>query len=599
MYFLYLNRYLRSHARKASLLGVIFLIAVAAELALPSVMADFIDLALCGSVMAPLTRIAGIYLTISIIGQLLRIAETYLATDLGMRATNQIRADLAEHCLHLDMHFHNVRTPGELIERVDGDVGVLNTFFSRFVIGLLGNIALLIGVLILLFGIDLRIGTSITIFTVVTLFLLSRISGIGIPFWTADKEARASYFGFVEERLSGTEDIRANGAVPYTMNRLLQRARVAFRKNLIAAFVSTGSFSLVMVLFWVGTAIALGLAANLFIQNLITIGTVYLIFGYTQLLYRPIRDIVREIDEFQEAGASLRRVHELLQIESGLTDGPGEPPLGAYGVMFQRVSFSYAPGAVQAEAQVSQTQPKLVSPTETAVLRQVSFQLEPGRQLGLLGRTGSGKSTLARLLLRFYDPQKGHILVNDGEGAARRLPEIDLRRWRSSVGMVTQEVQLFDATLRDNLTFFDPSIPDGNIRHALAELGLLDWINTFEHGLDTRIKSGGEGLSAGEGQLLAFARVFLKDPGLVILDEASSRLDPVTEQRLEKAIDRLLQDRTAIIIAHRLTTVRRVDHILILDEGRIREFGVREELEANPESHFAKLLVAGLEAELV
>jgi ATP-binding cassette subfamily B protein len=574
---------------------MLFLIAVAAELALPSVMANFIDLALGGAVMAQLIRLAAIFLSISILGQFMRIAESYLATDLGMRATNQLRADLADHCLRLDMHFHNARTPGELIERVDGDVGVLNTFFSRFVIGLLGNVALLIGVLILLTGIDWRIGASIAAFTVITLLLLNRISNIGVPYWTAGKEARATYFGFIEERLSGTEDIRANGAVPYTMKRLLERARVAFRKDLLAGFVSTSSFSLVMVLFWIGTAIALGFSASLFVQGRITIGTAYLIFGYTQLLYRPIRDIVREIDEFQEAGASLRRVDELLDIKSNLTNGQAEPPVGAFEVTFDRVSFSYAHGEALAAGLAQNEQ----HAAETAVLQQVSFQLEAGKKLGLLGRTGSGKSTLARLLLRFYDPQTGQVRVSAAAGAGRNLSDLDLQKWRSSVGMVTQEVQLFNATLRDNLTFFNPSIPDGNLRHALSELGLLEWINSFDHGLDTLIKAGGEGLSAGESQLLAFARVFLKDPGLVILDEASSRLDPQTERHLEQAVSRLLLNRTAIIIAHRLTTIRRTDKILILDKGIIRELGDRTALEADPESHFSRLLASGMEAELV
>ena len=195
--------------------------------------------------------------------------------------------------------------------------------------------------------------------------------------------------------------------------------------------------------------------------------------------------------------------------------------------------------------------------------------------LGLLGRTGSGKTTLTRLLFRFYDPTAGAVRANGVDLRHARLP--DLRR---RIGIVTQEVQLFRATVRDNLTFFDRTVPDEAILSVIHELGLTRWYESLEKGLDTVLAAGGGGLSAGEAQLLAFTRIFLKNPGLVILDEASSRLDPATEQLIERAVDRLLQNRTAIIIAHRLNTVQRADEILILEGGRVLEHGERAALAA-------------------
>ncbi|MCB0065724.1 MAG: ATP-binding cassette domain-containing protein, partial [Caldilineaceae bacterium] len=213
--------------------------------------------------------------------------------------------------------------------------------------------------------------------------------------------------------------------------------------------------------------------------------------------------------------------------------------------------------------------------------------------LGVLGRTGSGKTTLTRLLYRLYDPDDGTIRL-DGVDLRAVAPD-ELRR---RVGVVTQEVQLFHATLRDNITFFDPQIDDAAIEAALAELGLLDWVRAMPDGLDTMLASGGHGFSAGEAQLLAFTRLLLRDPGLVILDEAASRLDPVTERRLEAAIDRLLENRTAVIVAHRLHTVQRADDILILENGAIVEYGARRVLAADPSSRFARLLQSGLEEVL-
>jgi ATP-binding cassette, subfamily B, bacterial len=213
--------------------------------------------------------------------------------------------------------------------------------------------------------------------------------------------------------------------------------------------------------------------------------------------------------------------------------------------------------------------------------------------LGLLGRTGSGKTTLARLVFRLYDPVEGCVLLDHADIRQAHLGEL-----RKRVALVTQDVQLFEATVRDNLTFFDHSISDERIRAVIAELGLEDWYSELPAGLDTRLEQGSHSLSAGEAQLLALTRVFLRNPGLVILDEASSRLDPATEQRLERAIDRLLKGRTAIIIAHRLGTVHRADQVMILEDGQMCEYGERLDLASDPASRFYQLLQTGLEEVL-
>jgi ATP-binding cassette subfamily B protein len=265
-------------------------------------------------------------------------------------------------------------------------------------------------------------------------------------------------------------------------------------------------------------------------------------------------------------------------MRSRIPDGAGVSiPGGALGLEFDDVSFAYDDDG-----------------DDAPVLRDLSFRLERGRVLGLLGRTGSGKTTLSRLLFRFYDPTSGAIRLGGADTRAARLAEL-----RRRVAIVTQDVQLFSASVRDNLTFFDRSVPDARILTVIHELGLDAWYHQLPAGLDTRLGSGGAGLSAGEAQLLAFVRVFLRDPGLIVLDEASSRLDPATERLIERAVDSLLRDRTGVIIAHRLGTVQRADEILVLEEGQVREHGERQALARDPSSRFSELLRTGLEEALV
>jgi ATP-binding cassette subfamily B protein len=328
--------------------------------------------------------------------------------------------------------------------------------------------------------------------------------------------------------------------------------------------------------FALGNALAFGLSAYLWSIGAITIGAVYLIFYYTELLRGPMSEIRSQIEDLQRAEASITRLRELLAISSRLQDGPGAPlPAEALSVEFEDVSFSYD--------------------GQEMALRNLTFRLRPGRVLGLLGRTGSGKTTLARLLLRLYDPTGGEIRLGGVQPAAARLNEL-----RQRVGLVTQDVQLFQGTIRDNLTFFNPHVTDERLLAILADLGLSAWLQALPQGLETELAAAGQGLSAGQAQLLALARVFLTDPGLVILDEASARLDPATERLIEQAVARLLDPphRTGIIIAHRLATVERADDILLLDEGRLVEYGERAALAGNPTSRFYRLLQTGLEEVL-
>ncbi len=556
------------------MLIVLMLGGIGLQIINPQIVRAFIDAATTGTATEVLVVTALVFLGMSLLQQAVSVSATYVGEDVAWTATNRLRADLARHCLHLDMGFHNERSPGELIERIDGDVTELSNFFSQVVVRVLGNLLLLCGIIFALFLEDWRLGIAFAIFAVIALLALNRMRDIAVPYQKARRQANADLFGFLEEQLTGTEDIRSSGAVDFVLRGLFKLQYAIFssdrKASLKGLWIDITSGSVLTF----GHVMAVVAAYFLFTDGAITIGTAYLIVYYINLLSRPVWELTRQVQSLQTIGASVERVAELRGIESALQDGPGASmPSGPLSLTFDDVSFAYN--------------------SDETVIQDLTFRLEPGTVLGLLGRTGSGKTTLARLVVRLYDTTAGRITLGGADIKQARLDAL-----RKQVAIVTQDVQLFQASVRDNLTFFNRDIPDERILEVIQDLGLEDWYLSLPDGLDTRLETGGKGLSAGEAQLLALTRVFLRDPGLVILDEASSRLDPATEQRIERAVDKLLQERTAIVIAHRLATVYRADDIMILEKGRVCEYGERERLAGDPASRFYSLLSTGLEEVL-
>ena len=641
-----LARYLRPLWRQVVLLACLIFVSISLQLINPQIVAGFIDSVQVGAAPIALLRAAVLFLALSVLHQLCSVATTYASENVGWTTTNALRKDLVAHTLSLDLGFHKAHTPGEMIERIDGDVTAVANFFSRFVVQVLGNGVLIIGVMVVLTRLDWRLGLVIALFALATLVALVGLRNIAVPHFAAERQATAEFYSFLEERLAGTEDIRANGATSYVLRRFYALMREQLRKSLRAGWMVNIMLNASFILFAVSMAAAFAVGSHLFLRRLVSIGTVYLVYDYTKTLEGPLRIIARELQELQRAGAGIGRISQLLGVHNQIAEPPADRrralPAGALGVAFKHVTFAYrdqadsaGPGIVTGDASGGVPAAGLLpddagtgadlpagapsnqgqtNPTTTAsapdcgsahnamsqrvVLRDVSFELQPGTVLGLLGRTGSGKTTLTRLLLRFYDVDSGSVLLGH-DGALVDIRDLPLQALRCHVGIVTQEVQLFNATVRDNLTFFDPTIPDERMVEVIAALGLERWLASLPNGLDTVLDSGGAGLSAGEAQLLAFTRIFLHDPGLVLLDEASSRLDPATEQLIERAVDRLVHNRTAVIIAHRLGTLERADEIMILQDGTILEHGPRAALSTDPTSHFHHLLQVGMEEVMV
>jgi ATP-binding cassette subfamily B protein len=439
---------------------------------------------------------------------------------------------------------------------------------------------------------DARFGLAFAAFSLLALVVLNRAWRLGTAPLQASREHSAGFYGYLGEAIGAAEDIRSSGATAFAMRRFFERLRAWLPVQRRAEVRGNAVWLAAIALFGLGDAIAYGLGGGLYRLGVVSIGTVYMFVAYAAMLAEPIEMIREQLQQLQGAHAGIARINELLATRSRLADGDRPLPAGALAVEFDGVSFGYdEPRTEDGGLRTELTRSSVLSPP-SSVLSNISFTLAPGRVLGLLGHTGSGKSTIARLLFRLYDPQAGSV----------RLGGVDLRRariadLRARVGLVTQEVQLFEATLRENITFFDERIADERVRAAVEMLGLGEWLARLPHGLDTPISAAR--LSAGEAQLIAFARVCLKDPGLVILDEAYARIDPATEALLQGAVGRLLAGRTAIVIAHRLATVERADELLIMERGWLVERGGRAMLATDPESHYARLLRAGTPEVLV
>jgi ABC-type multidrug transport system fused ATPase/permease subunit len=543
----------------------------------PLLIASFIDEAEAGAVRSELLTIAGIYVGVGIARQVLSIAVAWTATDLSWRVTNELRLRLTRHVLNLDLSFHRSTSPGELVSRVDGDVTALSDFIASFAVKAAAAMVTLVGLVVVLLIRDWQVGLGLAVYLGLAISTMFLLRNKAVDEAATEQAATGRMLGEVEERLTGADDLRSNGGGSHAVATFQEASAAVLRSSLGREKQGVTLWIISNAVFVIGGLIALAVNVTLLRRGSITLGTAYLIFQYTQILRAPLSALSDETERVQRAAGGMARTLQLLDEESVIKDsGTSRLPDGPLSLTLDQVSFTYGD-----------------EDTPVAVIDDLTLALPAGTSIGVLGRTGSGKTTLARLLLRLVEPTEGTVRLG---GVA--LSDVPLADLRARTGVVSQDVHLFGATIRDNLTLFDETITDEQVRDALAELDLLTWVEAMPDGLDTQLGPAGNGLSAGEGQLIALTRLFLRSPDFVLLDEASSRIDPLTEQRVTRAIDRLLEGRTALVIAHRLSTVERLDEILVLDAGKVVERGATADLRDDATSRYAQLLAVGSDVAL-
>ncbi len=541
----------------------------------PLLIAVFIDEAAAGATQSRLMLLAAVYIGLGLGRQLIAVAVAWASTDLAWHVTNELRSTLTHHVLGLDLGFHRSTSPGELVSRVDGDVTALSEFISDFLARAAAALATLVGLLIVVTWRSWTIGLAMAAYLAVALTAMWFLRDKAVSEAASEQAATGRMLGEIEERLTGADDLRSNGGGSHAVATFQAASAAVLRSTLSRERQGVSLWVMSNAVFVVGGIAVLAADAALLRRGSITLGTAFLLFQYTQVLRDPLDRLADETEQVQRAAGGMSRTLQLLDERSTIADtGRRHLPHGALDLTLDGVSFEYA----------DEDDPN-------RVVHELSLHLAAGRSLGVLGRTGSGKTTLARLLLRLVEPTAGEIRFGDVP-----LADVQVAEFRARAGVVSQDVHLFGASIRDNLTLFDDSIADDQLRSALSELGLLDWVEAMPEGLDTELGPAGSGLSGGEGQLIALTRLFLRSPDFVLLDEASSRIDPETEARVTHAIDRLLEGRTAVVIAHRLSTVERLDEILVLDGGVVLEHGSTVELRADQNSHYAMLLSVGSSA---
>jgi ATP-binding cassette, subfamily B, bacterial len=549
--------------------GALLTMVTAIPLIAAVVLGHFVDLIQRKAPASQLALYATIYALLGLLASVMTIFVTQQSTSLSWKITDGLRSRLARQVLRAELSFHRDNSPGELVGRADDDVSAMAVVLSQFVAKTVAVIAIGVGATITLAIIQPLLAGPFVVCILLSFFSLWKQRNDAIPSATRKRDVMGEMSGFIEERFGGTDDLSSLGAGQHVVNQLATHSEQLIGATYEATSVNMRIISVVRVILSAGDAVMIAWGAALFFAGRVELGAVVIGWRFIAAVKMPIEQLTWRLSEVQDANGSAERVMRLLLAEEVFPERNQSLPAGSLAIDFQRVSFTYDDG-------------------DEPVVADLTLSVKPGRSLGLVGRSGSGKTSVGRLALRVLSPTNGQVLL--GGVDLRVVDEAELRR---RVAAVPQDVQLFPGTVRENVTMFG-SATDDRIHEALHRVGLDEWLSAQTNGLDSNLvgRDSDAGMSAGQAQLLSLARALLHNPDIVILDEATSRIDPVTQRRLTAATAELLRDRTSIVIAHRLETLSVCDDIAIIERGRVIEQGPQQELLADPASRFAQLLQA-------
>jgi ATP-binding cassette subfamily B protein len=548
---------LRPYRGRVILMLIALLLATGAALVPPYLAGRAIDVGIHGKDTGALTVILVAFIGAAVINWVATYAQTYLINWVGQRALQDLRLELFQHLQRLSIGFYSRNRTGVLISRITNDVQALDQLVTEGIQTLFASSLTLIGTAVILVALDPGLAL-VTFLTFPVLFagsIIFRLASSGAYRLTREKIAAVT--AYLQETLSGVRVVRAFGQEGRHRTRFAELNDEHRKVNMRTVYLNAAYFPSVELLSAVATGAILIYGGNQVLDgdSSVTIGVLVSFVFYLQSFFDPIQSLSQLYTTYQAGMAALDKIFELLDEEPDLGDKPDavELPRLRGEIQFDEVSFSYD--------------------GETPALCEVDLTVPPGQTVALVGATGAGKSTLAKLVARFYDPDHGRVLV-DGHD----LRDVTEHSLRSQLGIVPQEGFLFSGTIWDNIAFGRPDATDEDVRAAAAAVGANDFIERLPNGYQSEVGERGGQLSAGQRQLVAFARAAAADPRILILDEATSNVDVRTEAQIERGLRRLLAGRTALVIAHRLSTIRGAGRIVVLDRARIVEQGTHEEL---------------------